>query len=140
MRFFRQRPEPELFNELAISIARAAAYMSKLTYIHMEFDAFHRDNSNNGIFEYFKGYEGCAFYFRFTCNVEFALKSSNEEFLRPVPDFTTIKRPQTEWVFHYPYLEAQWEELNEAKALRRERFPDINLDPVTMDYDVDSGY
>jgi hypothetical protein len=42
LRLFRIRPEPELFNELAISIARAAVCMPKLKYMNFEFDSFHR--------------------------------------------------------------------------------------------------
>lgn len=138
-RLFRQRPEPEVFDELAINIARAVACMPKLTYINMEFSAFHRDSNTNGAFEHFKGYEGWAFYFRSTNNARFASKYFYEEWCEPGPDFTAIECPRTEWIFQCPYRQVQWEEPDAAKALWREKFPNIHFDLVTKDYNDDSG-
>lgn len=68
---FRQRPEPEYFKELTISIAHAVACMPKLSYMNMKFETFQRDNGTNGTSEHLKRYECWAFYFRSTINRRF---------------------------------------------------------------------
>jgi hypothetical protein len=46
-------------------------------------------------------------------------------------DWTDVEYPRTEWVFQVPYHKAQWEESEEAKAIWRKRFTDIDLEMIT---------
>ena len=142
LRLFRIRPEPELFNELAISIARAAACMPKLKYMNFEFDSLHRIGSDRFRYKHFLTYEGWAFYFRANNESRFASKyfgTSDGNFHEPGPDRTNIERPRTEWVFQIPYSEVQWQEPEEAQELWRAKFAQIDLDLVTLDYNDEIG-
>lgn len=49
--YFRVRPEPELFDALAISIARAVSHMPQLAYLNLEFNAHHRGPNNGGTYQ-----------------------------------------------------------------------------------------
>lgn len=141
LRLFRMRPEPELFNELAISIARAASCMPKLKYMNFEFDSLNRNQSERFRYKHFLTYEGWAFYFRANNEARFASKyfGSASNGHEPGPDRTNIERPRTEWVFQIPYSEVQWQEPEEAQELWRAKFAQIDLDLVTLDYNDEIG-
>jgi hypothetical protein len=136
-RLFRIRPEPKLFNELALNIAHAANCMPKLAYFNLEFTALHRAEDQNGTFENFETYEGWAFYFRSGNEAKFASAFFQDQWHQPGIDGTEISRPRTEWVFQCPYTQVQWEEPAEAKSLWRKKCPDIDFDMVTLNYDDD---
>ncbi|KZM26778.1 hypothetical protein ST47_g2085 [Ascochyta rabiei] len=54
-RQFRTRPEPKFFDELAISIAHAAANMPKLEYLDLEFNASHQSLLDPSITSFHQG-------------------------------------------------------------------------------------
>lgn len=62
--YFRIRPVPELFDTLAISIARAISCMPKLGYLDPEFSVAHRRPNDGDFYDHFKIYQGWASYFR----------------------------------------------------------------------------
>jgi hypothetical protein len=79
-------------------------------------------------------YEGWAFYFRASNEARFASKYPKLYWFEHEPglDWTEIERPRTEWVFQCPYSEVQWEESEAAKALWREKFPQVDFNLVTF--------
>jgi hypothetical protein len=147
-RRFRTRPEPDFFDELAVCISRAAAAMPKLEYFDLEFNASHQGLLEPDITLFHQGlghrggfnpnvhhqYEGWAFYFRASNEARFASKYPKLYWFEHEPglDRTEIERPRTEWVFQCPYGEVQWEEPEAAKALWREKRPQIDSDLVTL--------
>lgn len=131
--YFRIRPEPSLFDALAVSIASAISQMPKLAYLNIEFNAHHRGPKTEWS-EHFKNYEGWACYFRAGNNARFASPCFRSEWPDPGPDWTNIERPRLEWVFQCPFAEVQWKQPDEADALWRERFPDIDFDLIPLVY------
>lgn len=132
--YFRVRPEPVLFDALAISIARAVSHMPKLAYLNLEFNAHHRGPNNGGIYQHFKNYQGWACYFREKNSIRFASTCFANEWPHPGPDYTDIERPRLEWVFQCPFREVQWRQPQEADELWRKTFPDVDFDLITLDY------
>lgn len=132
--YFRVRPEPALFDALAISIARAVSHMPKLAYLNLEFNAHHRGPNNGGTYQHFKDYQGWACYFRKKNSIRFASTCFANEWPHPGPDYTDIERPRLEWVFQCPFREVQWRQPEEADELWRKSFPDVDFDLVTLDY------
>jgi hypothetical protein len=138
------RPEPALFDELALNIARAVSHMPKLTYMNAEFMRDWKEyypNARPETPDGLKEYMGWAFYFR-ASNDDRHTHASFEALNRPInrhaepgPYYTEIERPRTEWVFQCPYLQVQWDEPEEAKALWKRKFPEMDMDLVTQGYD-----
>lgn len=149
-RRFLTRPEPAFFDQLAISIARAAAHMPKLEYLDLEFNAshqgllkpnitsFHQGGGHQGGFRpTFHQYEGWTFYYRASNDARFASHYPKLYWFEHEPglDRTDIERPRTEWVFQCPHDDLQWEEPEAAKAVWREKCAQIQFDVVTLDGD-----
>ncbi|KAJ4343363.1 hypothetical protein N0V95_006697 [Ascochyta clinopodiicola] len=137
-RYFLTRPEPKLFDQLALSIARAVARMPKLEYFDLEFNATHQRKSYRGIFDdKFEEYEGWAFYFRASNEARFASTYAKPYWFKHKPgiDLTEIGPMRTEWVFQCPYRQVQWEEPEEARLIWQERSSQIDFDMVTFDRD-----
>ncbi|KAJ4991186.1 hypothetical protein SVAN01_03314 [Stagonosporopsis vannaccii] len=134
VRYFRIRPDPSLFDALATSIAQAISHMPKLAYLNLEFNAQHRGPNDGGLYEHFRTYQGWACYFRAGNSARFLSTCFRNEWPDPGPDWTDIERPRLEWVFMCPFREVQWRQSEEADALWRKMFPDVDLDLVTLDY------
>lgn len=124
-RLFRDRPKPDRFDTLAISIARAASCMPKLKSITLEISA----RNENAIDDY----QGWGFVFR--SGEDARGPGTHKRLYRGCPgiDNYTLERPRTEWVFQCPSCQVQWEEPEEAKALWREKYPNIDMDIVTCE-------
>lgn len=67
-------------------------------------------------------------------NARFASPCFRSEWPDPGPDWTNIERPRLEWVFQCQFAEVQWKQPDEADALWRERFPDIDFDLIPLVY------
>jgi hypothetical protein len=133
---FRTAPDPALFDDLALRLARAASRMPVLMYLDLEFHSWRQSSWNarqqDGGFE---GYKGWGFYFRDGERAKGAvskyLKHSRFQYL-PGIDSSVVERPRTEWVFKCRGDRVGWEEGEESKELWRGRGVD-DFDVVTTD-------
>jgi hypothetical protein len=133
---FRTAPDPALFDDLALRLARAASRMPVLMYLDLEFHSWRQSSwkarQQDGGFE---GYKGWGFYFRDGERVKGAvskyLKHSRFQYL-PGIDSSVVERPRTEWVFKCRGDRVGWEEGEEVKELWRGRGVD-DFDVVTTD-------
>lgn len=135
-RLFRQCPDPAIFNDLAISIARAVNHMPRLTYLNLEFDSPHKIHILRELSPGFESYHGWAFYFRCSNESKFASTYLGlyRSYVDPGIDETEIDCPRSEWVFQCPYNQLQWEEPQESKHLWKKRFPGTAFDVVTLEF------
>ncbi|KAF2007319.1 hypothetical protein P154DRAFT_117535 [Amniculicola lignicola CBS 123094] len=127
---FRVRPDPRRFDDLAMSIARAAAHMPRLAYMNFEFERplLYDDHE----FRHPLAYEGWAFYFRANKETQMGLEYYREKrFRSSVLGPALNERPCTEWIFQVSYDELEWQEPREAQELWRQKHYVKDFDLVT---------
>jgi hypothetical protein len=126
---FRIRPNPAYFDTLAISIARAAACMPRLAALSLEVLSIFFETYRVGY------YHGCGFHFRSGNDAKTGRYNLPDLYEETYMDNINLDHPRIEWVFECPYLQVQWEEPEEAKALWQERFTGVEFHVMTMEYD-----
>jgi hypothetical protein len=148
-RRFLTRPEPAFFDELAMSIARAATHMPRLEYMDLEFNAKHQGRTHGeatflghfgrtgGVPTTFHQYQGWSLYYRAFNSARFASEYPKMYWFQHEPglDRTNIERPRTEWVFQCPHGDLQWEEPEAAKELWRRKCLQVDFDVMTLNSD-----
>jgi hypothetical protein len=133
---FRTAPDPALFDDLALRLARAASRMPVLMYLDLEFhshrqSSWHAKQQDKG----FEGYKGWGFYFRDGERAKGAVdKYSKHWRFQELPgiDSSIVERARTEWVFKCRTSRVGWEEGEEAKELWRARGVE-DFDVITTD-------
>ncbi|KAJ8117475.1 hypothetical protein OPT61_g1330 [Boeremia exigua] len=133
---FRTAPDPALFDDLALRLARAVSRMPVLMYLDLEFHSWrqiswHARQQDKG----FEGYKGWGFYFRDGERAKGAVcKYTKHSIFQCLPgiDSSVVERARTEWVFKCRGSRVGWEEGEEAKKLWRARGVE-DFDVITTD-------
>ena len=129
VRLFRIRPDHGFFNDLAISVARAASRMPKLESLTLVLSAPNSDTVD--------GYRGYALYFRIGNGWHRAWCEPEED---AGIDQRELSKPRLEWVFQCPEKQLLgWAQPEEASRLWREKTPDIELDVLTFELKDENG-